>query len=95
MKKEIPMEKISIKHDIGRFRQMLSYAVLRESVWGAIDVVTRDGGREGLLLVVDDYENPHNLVSSGVVFDCYEDALMELGGILDELNPELSPLGHR
>ena len=85
------MANIQILHDRERFREMLSYAVSRENLWGNIDVIARDGA-PGLLLVVIDQHDMPNRVSSGVAHECYGDALGELGDLLDELNPDCRPL---
>jgi hypothetical protein len=93
MSQEPRMRNIQILHDRERFREMLSYAVSRENLWGNIDVITRDGA-PGLLLVVLDQLDMPNRVSSGVVHECYGDALADLGDILDDLNPDFRPLSH-
>lgn len=85
------MPTIQILHDGERFAEMLSYAVSRENLWGHVDVITRDAS-PGLLLVVRNQADLRNLVSTGEVYETYEDALAELGVLLDEINPRHTPL---
>lgn len=85
------MATIQILHDREHFMSMLSYAVSRENLWGNVDVITRD--REpGMLLVLRDQMNLGHLVSSESVYASYEEALTELGCLLDEVNPDQRPL---
>lgn len=87
------MATIQIRHDREHFMSMLSYAVSRENLWGNVDVLTRD--REpGMLLVLRDQMSLGNLVSTESVHASYEEALAELGSLLDDVNPDHRPLSH-
>lgn len=87
------MTTIQILHDREHFMSMLSYAVSRENLWGNVDVLTRDH-EPGMLLVLRDQMNLGHLVSTESVHASYEEALAELGSLLDEVNPDQRPLSH-
>lgn len=87
------MTTIQIRHDREHFMSMLSYAVSRENLWGNVDVFTRDG-EPGMLLVISDQMNLGHFVSTESVHASYEEALAELGSLLDEVNPDQRPLSH-
>lgn len=86
------MPKVTITHDAKRFDASISAWLEKGELTGAMDVITRDGEPETLLVVVRSYIDFNVWYCNGKTYTKYQTAYGALGATIDRINPDRQPL---
>ncbi|MGP9633717.1 hypothetical protein ACT3R7_11690 [Halomonas sp. AOP43-A1-21] len=81
-----------IRHDAEAFDSEIYWRIYKEKLIDGINVITRDGEPETLLVVVRSLEDHDLHYSNGKTYKKYQHAFAALGAAIDRVNPEHNPL---